>query len=134
MLFPLLLVAFGCTLPFTTANTSQALEERIGMLWEARIKGDQKSVYEMTDARFKKEFPLERFLKRGDLVVEKFTIEKVEVSEDGREGSSMVFFDTYRMGYPFQISIKEIWLFEEGAWHVKMSGLPTPFDRPPGVR
>lgn len=128
-LVPLLVLCCACALRFTKPNTQEALMERVRSVWEARAKEDWGTVYDMADSKYRKEVPRERFIKRANVVTKKFTVSKVEVNENGKEGSSMVIFETYKMGRLFKISIKEIWLFEDGAWHLKLSDPRTPFDK-----
>ena len=127
-LVTLLVLCCACTPRFTKPNTEEALMERVCSLWEARVKGERGTVYDMADSKFKKGVPRERFIKRANVVTKKFIVSKVEVNENAKEGSSMVIFETYKMGRLFKISIKEIWLFEAGAWHLKLSDRRTPFD------
>ncbi|MDY6974344.1 MAG: hypothetical protein SV775_18820 [Thermodesulfobacteriota bacterium] len=128
LFFPvLLLISFACTLPFTRNDSEEALNKRVQRLWEARVKGDGGTIYDMSDKKFRKSIPRERCLNRGTLNVIKYNIVKVEVVEKGREGSAMVFFETIRMGHRLEISIKEMWIFEDGKWHLKRSDLRTPF-------
>jgi hypothetical protein len=124
-----IVLSSACTLPFLKTNTQEALRDRVRLLWEARIKGDRGTIYEMADNKFKKEVCREHFIKRGNLVIKEFTIVNVEVQENGKQGSSMVIFETIRMGKLFEISIKEIWIFEDRQWHLKISDRRTPFDK-----
>ncbi len=125
----LLVLSSACTLPFAKPHSQEALGERVRLLWEARVKRDWGPVYDMADSKFKKEVPRELFIKRGKLAVQMFSVVKVEVHENGKKGSSLVIFETYKMAQLVKISIKEIWIFEDGAWHLKLSDPRTPFDK-----
>lgn len=125
----LLVLCCACTPRFTKPNTEEALKERVDLLWKAKVKGDWETVFNMTDTRFKKMAARDRYIKKANLIVKNFTILNVDVNENGKQGSSIVIFETIMMGHSLKARVKELWVFEDGAWHLNRSDRRTPFDK-----
>jgi hypothetical protein len=102
--------------------------DKVIQLWTARQKKDWNTVYDMTDTKFQHQTTREKYISRTHLDVKGFEIRELDVK--GNEGSSFVVFKTIKMGMPFEISIREVWIREADGWRLKRSDPRTPFDTP----
>lgn len=109
-------------------GNEEALLARVETLWQAKKNDDWETVYGMTDQKFRKSVTQNKFLQGKSMVIKGYTISKVEIAPDNQnKGASIVIFKTIKAGMPFEISIREEWLNEEGLWNIKLSDPATPF-------
>ncbi|MBU0673205.1 MAG: hypothetical protein KJ950_01020 [Proteobacteria bacterium] len=136
--FPLLvmgLLLFGANflsaIPVDAAplSSAEALQERVNALWQAKQENDWEKVYGMSDQKFRKTVTQKKFLQGRSMVINGYSISTVEVDPDSQlKGASLVIFKTIKFAMPFEISIKDEWVNEDGVWNVKLSDPRTPFD------
>jgi hypothetical protein len=126
----LLMLTSGCSLYLMKANSEEALKQRAQRVWEAKMKGDWGTVYDMADSKFRQGTSREQFMTGSKLVVKGFTITEAKVSADSKEGIVTVKFKTMVMTYNLEPILKENWVFEDGAWRLKLSDQKTLFDVP----
>ena len=125
----LLLILTPCATPHAAVNQEDALKERVNTLWQAKSDNEWAIVYEMADKKFRDSVTLKKFLGGKNMIIEGFRIKMVEIEpNDVNKGSSMVIFKTYKFARPFELSVKEEWLLEDGLWNIKLSDPRTPFD------
>jgi hypothetical protein len=117
----------ACSLPMVGPGRQATLESSVNALWNAMMHKDWAFVYRMADMKFKEQVSLEKFIQGSHQIISEFEVKDVRVTKPGVEGFSFVVFKTIKMGYPFEISVNEKWLFEDGTWRLKISGRKTPF-------
>ncbi|MFH0729729.1 MAG: hypothetical protein V2B19_25730 [Pseudomonadota bacterium] len=141
---PVLLLVVGLTfLLIPSGNTEEELLKRVTQLWEARKAGNWTIVYDLYNEEYKKATPKEQFLSKPHLQVVDFEVTSAKVDKIGKglnsnandqknsnNGWSSVSFNTIKAAIPLRASMKEIWVFENGAWYVKTDNPKTPFTNP----
>jgi hypothetical protein len=133
------IIVFCCTAmicacaaaPIRENNTPDALMETVRMVWDAKQNREWGKVYDATDLQFKQKKTRDEFIRTSNLIVKKYTILAVEVDKSGRKGTSEVSFETFQMGYNFDVKIKEPWVFEDGQWRMQKSDMINPFTKKP---
>ncbi len=106
-------------------NSEKALENMVRMVWDAKKNGDWGKVYDCADLKFKKQRPKNKF--HGNLQISDYKIINARIDESGEKATSEVRFKMNKMGMIFNITIKEIWLFQDGKWRLKLSDPVNPF-------
>ncbi|WP_321491617.1 hypothetical protein [uncultured Desulfobacter sp.] len=93
-----------------------SLSQRVTALWDARVKKDWATVFEMTDAAYQKTESKTKFIVKGGLKeVLDFTIDNITISNDNSAmptATVMMRFTIFKAGYKFKPVIQELWLFE----------------------
>lgn len=103
------------------------LQKRVTQLWQAKVAGDRETIYDMADQKFRDATNRTAFTKKSGLQIQGFEIAEIEINDDGKSGSSMVIFKVIQFAQLMEISVKEIWLLEDGVWNIKMSDPGNPF-------
>ena len=117
--------------PSTAAPTAQvaltpeeALRARATRFWEARVKGDLATQYDLLEPKAREQVTLTGFvLARGSVVYQSYKIEDVEVSGDEGKVKAMTNFrltlpQVSRFGPWDQLAIVK-WVKVDGTWYVK---------------
>lgn len=119
---------------FSQTPGPEKLEQRVKELWDAKKNKDLGKIYQFQEKAFKKSTSEDQFLKKKQLDVIDYEFQKVEVAEDGLSGKSFVKMKIKGLGgLTFEPIVSDIWLIEEGNWHLKYippknlfeSALPT---------
>ncbi len=110
-------------------SSREALEERIHLLWKARVAKDRQTVYMLADAQFQKTTDEAAYAKKKGLTILEYEIGKISLSDDGKEAHVVINFKTIMMGVAITPTVTEKWIFEEGLWRVKLSGRKSPFHK-----
>ncbi len=122
---------FGCltTRKIMVAPEYKALEETITRFWEARVSQDFETMYDMHTPLFTDKVKYDDYYKRakGGIVgtVEKFKIEHIELSEDGKSARSAVLktfiiYFLYGVEHRTDIIDYQQWIMDEqsGTWYI----------------
>lgn len=116
----LFIMIFGIScahLPGFGVSDEEALRERVVRVWEAKIKKDWGTVYDLTWEEFKKEVSREQFVGAANLEVNRFEIKDLEIRPEERRATVMIRFDMTYLGFQLRgTEIKEEWMREAGSW------------------
>lgn len=120
----------ACAHLTTNPGSEEALTQRVKMEWEAKVKKDWGVVYDLTVDAYKKKIHRDSFVRGANINVEEFSIKEVKVIEPGVKALSIVDYKINQMGFKFNITAREEWLWENGAWHLNlMPSLKSPMSR-----
>ncbi len=125
-LFVLLMVA-ACAHLSTSSKSEDALKQRVHTEWEAKVKKDWGTVYDLSVAEFKNKVDRNTFIQKANVDVEAFSIKEVKILEPGRKAKAIVNYKITHMQFKFNMTANEEWLCEDGAWHLNLTpimGLP----------
>jgi len=118
----------GCAHLPGARKSEKGLRERVTKEWEAKVKSDWGTVYDLTAARFKAKMTREKFAGGTNIEVERFTIEKIEMDAAQAKAWAYISFDIKFMGKPFNgAKAKEEWVWEDGNWRLNLDPKMTPF-------
>lgn len=130
--FILLFFLTGCNLMQGVQNTSpneENLRRRVSAVWQAKVDKDWKKVYSMLDKAAQKDMSPENYAaSQSHFIAYSFSIAELNISDKGT-GTSLVVFKTTLMGMPFDISVRDNWVWEDNSWRLTMPKL-TPFSNP----
>ncbi|MDM8526276.1 hypothetical protein QUF80_23100 [Desulfococcaceae bacterium HSG8] len=125
----LLVLLTGCTNP---GSNEEVLKQKVQKQWDARLKSDWGVVYDMTTDSYKKLIDRNSFIRKANIQVAEFSIKEVKILKPGKEASASVDCTTIQMGFKFNRTIKEKWLWENGGWHLYLppATVSGPFRKP----
>jgi hypothetical protein len=101
--------------------TEETLRQMVQTEWEARVSRKLGVVYDMTVKSFQKAVPRDAFLQRPNMPITSFSVKEVKLAESGKEGQTVVQFKTNQMGFDFNFTTKENWIWEDGDWRLNIS-------------
>lgn len=105
----------------TGLKSEDALRKQVHSEWDAKVRNDWGAVYDLCVAAFKNEIVRDNFIKRCNLKVEEFSIKEVEILETGKKARAIINFKTTQMGFAFNMTAREEWLWEEGRWRLNLN-------------
>ncbi len=111
------------------SNSKEALSQKVHKEWEARANTDWGVVYDMTTDEFKKKVRRDMFITRANIRVEKFSVKEVEVLESGKEGRAVIDYTMNQMGFKFDTTVKEKWVWKDGEWRLNLAAIISPFGK-----
>lgn len=93
---------------------SDTLEKNIKTLWSARVENQWGKVYDLTDTAFQEKTSKEQFSSSGEMQVIEYQIKSLTIDpQDPEKADVMIQFKINKMGYVFQPTVRELWLFEK---------------------
>ena len=111
-------------------SSEEALMARVKTIWQAKKDDDWETVYLMSDQKFRASVTKNKFLQGKNMVIQDYSVSKVEIDPaDQNAGASMVIFKTIKSGVALTLSVKDLWLCEDGLWNIKLSDPANPFGR-----
>lgn len=120
------------TVDAAALSDEEALLLRVQAIWQAKKDKEWEIVYDMSDQKFRESVSKKKFGQRKSLDIKEYSISKVEIDpENQAKGYSMVIFKVVKLARPFEVSVKEVWLLENGQWNVKLSDPVSPFPSKP---
>ena len=123
LLLSALLMFTACAHLMTNPKSEEALREKIRMEWEAKVKKDWGTVYDLAVDAYKNKVNRNSFVQGANINVQEFSIKEVKIIEPGSKALAVVECKISQMGFNFHMPVKEEWLWENGAWHLNL--LPT---------
>jgi len=124
-----ILIVTDCAHLFKKPKSEESLRALVQKEWEAKVKGDWGTVYDLASKEFKNKIERDKFLQGAKLRVENFSLKEVKI--DSRQGKAWVnvSYDINQMGMSLKgATTKEEWIWEDGEWRHKLKPVSTPFD------
>ncbi len=119
---------------FTPENEAQrVLSLAIHKFYSAMVKNDLIQVYELTNAAYRENMSLQKYLSKNRLSLNQAVIEEVQIKDETcalATGYQMGKDTSGKMGDKLKIPIHQIFVFEEGAWRA----YKNPFSNTMGFR
>ncbi len=108
-----------------------SLSERVSMAWQSKVENKWGIVWEMASVDSQSKISRDEFLRRTNLDVLDFAIEKIEMASEEKFAKATIRFTTRKMGIKISnIQIAETWVLEEDEWRlVLMSHSQNPFEK-----
>lgn len=126
VLFALITASMGCAhLIYPKQGSEETLRERVIQAWEARKNGDKYALYDLTSDQHKKRVARESFLYRTNVAIRGYSIEEVDIVEEGTKALVRVDMKINQMGFHFTFPIREEWLWQRGAWRLNLKSGPS---------
>lgn len=119
-LYTLLLFVSCAHLPVGHTD-EDTVQKQVQLEWDAKVGNDWGAVYDLCAKAFKDAIPRNNFIKRCNLQVEEFSIEEIEIIEPGKKALAIVKYQTNQMGYVFNMTSREEWIWEDGKWCLNLS-------------
>lgn len=111
------IVAFtGCS----PGGSEKALKKRVTQAWEARMSGDNDTLYNLTTDQYKEKVPRESFTYETNVSIEGFSIEGLEITEGGTKAVVRVKIKVKQKGFDFAFPISEEWLWQGDVWRLNL--------------
>lgn len=123
----LLLFAVAYQVSGPAGSKADALNQKVRTEWEARVSKDWGTVYDMTTDAFKKKISRSNFVTRAVVHVENYSIKEVKILESGTEALAIINYTMNQMGFQFNTTARERWLWENGDWHLNLAFSLSPF-------
>ena len=100
------------------------LKNRINRVWEAKLKKDWNTVYDLCCLEYKQAVSRKQFLKGANLEVVRFEITDLQIFPEEKRAEVTISFDITYMSFQFKDSkTKEQWVWEDGNWFLKLKPL-----------
>jgi hypothetical protein len=126
-MFALLVVTFflsgSCAHKKTDESGPQTLHGAVTQVWEAKVNGEWGVVYDAAVREYKERVKRGDFVKHANLNVKEYAIKDVDIRETGRKATAVVKYKVVQNSFVFEITARDEWLFEEGAWRLNL--MPT---------
>ena len=122
-----LLMFVACAHLSTGSKSEDALRQRVHTEWEAKVKKDWGTVYDLSVAEFKTKVDRNTFIQMANVNIEEFSIKEVKILEPGKKATAVVNYKTTHMQFKFNMTANEEWVWEDGAWRLNLmpiTGLP----------
>jgi len=101
-------------------RSEDALRKRVQTLWEAKTRNDWATVYDMTVESYRVKVDKNAFMQAAKVGTSGFVIKAIELVEPEKKAVVTVESQIELMGQQFPMTIKEQWVWEEGAWCLKL--------------
>lgn len=102
----------------STADERELLKERVITEWQLKKNGEWKNIYDLTTSEYRETHSKEKFLNRTNVSITDYTIERIDISEEGKKATVKVRFTVLHMGLPFNFTANETWIKENGNWYL----------------
>ena len=123
LLVSIFLIFTACAHLTVDPKSEKTLRQKVQMEWEAKVKKDWGVVYDLTVDAYKNKIARDSFVRRANINVKEFSIKEVKIIEPGKKALAVVDSKLNQMGFDINITAREEWLWENGAWHLNL--LPT---------
>lgn len=124
------LIFTACAHLKANPKSEEALLQNIQMEWEAKVNKNWAAVYDLAVDAYKERIDRGSFVQRANINVQEFSIKEVKIVEPGTKAMAVVDYKITQMGFSLNITAKEEWLWENGAWHLNlMPTLKSPFGK-----
>lgn len=123
LLVSIFLIFTSCAHMTVNPQSEKALRQKVQMEWEAKVKKDWGVVYDLAVDAYKNKLDRDSFVQRANINIKEFSIKEVKIIEPGKKALAVVDSKISQMGFDFNITAKEEWLWENGDWHLNL--LPT---------
>jgi hypothetical protein len=110
----------SCAHMDSNGTSEETLNAAVKQVWEAKVKGEWGVVYDASVREYKERVKREDFLKNARLNVKEYTIQGVELLEPGKRAVSVAIYKVIQSGFEFQITGKDEWLWQDGAWRLNL--------------
>jgi len=98
--------------------SEEKLMQNVKKVWDAKVNKDWGTVYDMATEAYKKSIERDAFIKASNLQISDFSIKEAKMSESGNEGQSVVNYNIVQMGFKFNNTAREKWIWEGGEWRL----------------
>ena len=130
LLVSISLMITACAHLTANSKSEEALMQKVQIEWNAKVKKDWGTVYDLAVDAYKNKVNRGSFVRGANINVQNFSIKEVKILEPGSKALAVVECKISQMGFNFNITAKEEWLWENGAWHLNLlPTLRTPFDK-----
>ncbi len=120
MFISVFLIFTSCMHLKAAFGSEDALRQRITMEWEAKVKKDWGTVYDLMVGICKDTIDRNRFIQKANVNVQDFAIKEVRILEYGRKAQAVVDYRIKQMNFGFTVTSREEWLWENGDWHLNL--------------
>lgn len=118
----LILLNFASCAHIAMAPPSEEnLMQSVQKVWKAKIDKDWGTVYDMATEAYRKSIQRDAFIKSSNIQVSDFSIKEAKMTESGNEGQSVVDYSILHMGFKFNNTAREKWIWEGGEWRVAIN-------------
>ena len=116
----------GCAhlMPAPSMGTEEALREKIGQEWEAKMNGNAGALYDLTTDEHKKRVARDSFRYQTNVNLTGFSIKDMEILEEGTKALVHVNIEVRQMGFDFTFPSREVWLWQRGEWRLDIKPGP----------
>ena len=105
----------------TYGHAYDTLRKKVQLAWDAKVGNNWGAVYDLSVKAFKDAIPRDNFIRRCNLLVGEFSIKNVEIVEPGKKALATIKYQTNQMGFVFDMTAKEEWIWEDGKWRLNLS-------------
>lgn len=134
------LVSVSLLISCSTLNrhglTKDALRERVTAYWDARVKGDVESAYNLVDPRARKTVSLATYVRRtSQFIIVDYEIKKIS-ADPGAKTASVRVQRSFKINpgapVPFRFDkiLKQVddmqWVQYKGKWYMSYGNMPPP--------
>ena len=116
-----LLMLISCAHLPAGLNSEDTLRKKVQLAWDAKVGNNWGAVYDLSVKAFKDAIPRDNFIRRCNLLVGEFSIKNVEIVEPGKKALATIKYQTNQMGFVFDMTAKEEWIWEDGKWRLNLS-------------
>ncbi|GEM_PF-3169779 len=122
----LVLLAAACASKATSGASAreEKLTQAATTLWDAKVKKDWGTVYDLTTAAYKQRVTKADFLASSLVEIKAYTIKKVTIDQTGDTAQVEVAATIAQAGFDFPAAIKDKWQLENGSWHYVPATVP----------
>lgn len=115
----LLITAFSIFACAHSTKETDDLLSSVRLEWDAKVKDDWGTVYDLTAGSFKEKMSGEDFLKGKKIAVISYEI--LEAVPSGmNQATAIVKYSVKQEGQVFEFTSKEEWLLENGQWRLNL--------------
>jgi len=123
LLLSLFILSSGCAHFRVVPEGEKALQKKIRMAWEAKMRRDWGVVYDLSIEEYKNKVDRNRFIQGANLNITGFDIKEVKIIEPEKKALCTVRYTINQIGFKFNMTAREEWLMENRAWRLNL--LPT---------
>ncbi len=118
-----ILLSFAACAHIATAPPSEEkLMQNVKKAWEAKVNKDWGTVYDMAAEAYKKSIKRDAFIQGSNIQIADFTIKEAKIlPESGNKAQAVVDYTIIHMGFKFNNTARESWIWEGGEWRLAMN-------------
>lgn len=116
-----LLMVISCAHFPAGLKSEDTLRKKVHLEWDAKVGNNWGAVYDLSVKAFKDAIPRDNFIRRCNLLVIEFSIKEIKILEPGKKALATIKYKTNQMGFVFDMTAKEEWIWEDGKWCLNLS-------------
>ncbi|TFH66304.1 MAG: hypothetical protein E4G90_04270 [Gemmatimonadales bacterium] len=117
VLLAFIVASVGCS---ASGGSEKALRKKVTQEWQAKMNMDVGALYDLTTDEHKKRVPRESFKYEPNVTLVGFSIEKLEIVEEGTKALVRVDIKVKPEGFEFTFPTHEEWLWQGGEWRLNV--------------